>query len=57
MYSWTISRHFDIRLNGTMAIPADGVEDIAASQICSNGRPCQGEDIALNGGIRFRGLF
>jgi hypothetical protein len=56
-YQWTLSRHFDIRLHGSMALPADGVEDIAASRICSDGRPCQGEDIALNGGIRFRGLF
>jgi hypothetical protein len=56
-YTWTLNRHFDIRLSGNVFIPADGVKDIAATQICSGGRPCQGEDLALNGEIRFRGLF
>ena len=56
-YTWTLSRHFDIRAAGTMMLPADGVKDIAATQICRGGRRCEGEDIALNGEIRFRGLF
>jgi hypothetical protein len=38
-------------------IPADGVKDIVATQICNGGRPCQGEDLALNGEIRFRSQF
>jgi hypothetical protein len=56
-YTWTLNRHFDIRLAGTMMLPADGVKDIARTQACSGGRPCEGEDIALQGEIRFRGLF
>jgi hypothetical protein len=56
-YTWTLSRHFDIRLSGNVFIPADGVKDIAATQFCNGGRRCQGEDPALNGEIRFRGLF
>jgi hypothetical protein len=56
-YTWTISRHFDIRLAGSMMIPADGVKDIAATQICSRGRPCEGEDISLRGELRLRALF
>jgi hypothetical protein len=57
MYTWTLSRHFDIRLNGSIMLPADGVEDIAAARLCSGGRPCQGEDPALFGEIRVRSLF
>jgi hypothetical protein len=57
VYQWTLSRHFDIRLAGGLAIPADGVKDIANTQTCRGGRACQGEDPALTGEIRFRGLF
>ena len=57
VYEWTLSRHFDIRLAGALAIPADGVKDIANTQTCRGGRACQGEDPALTGEIRFRGLF
>jgi hypothetical protein len=57
VYQWTLSRHFDIRLAGALAIPADGVKDIASTQLCRGGRPCQGEDVALTGEIRLRGLF
>jgi hypothetical protein len=56
-YTWAPNRHFDIRLAGTMMIPADGAKDIARTQICSGGRRCEGEDIALNGEIRFRSQF
>jgi hypothetical protein len=56
-YTWTLNRHFDIRLAGTMMLPADGAKDIARTQICSGGRRCEGEDIALNGEIRFRSQF
>jgi hypothetical protein len=56
-YTWTLSRHFDIRAAGTLMIPADGAKDIASTQICRGGRACQGEDLAMNGEIRFRGLF
>jgi hypothetical protein len=56
-YTWVLNRHFDIRMAGTMMIPAEGAKDIARTQICRGGRPCQGEDIALNGEIRFRSLF
>jgi hypothetical protein len=40
-----------------MLIPTDGVENLAATQICSGGRPCEGEDIALYGEARFRARF
>jgi hypothetical protein len=56
-YTWTLNRHFDIRLSGNVFIPADGVKDIAATQTCNGGRPCQGEDLALNGEIRVRSTF
>ena len=56
-YTWTLNPHFDIRLSGGMLIPTDGVENLAATQVCSGGRPCEGEDIALYGEARFRARF
>jgi hypothetical protein len=56
-YTWAPSRHFDIRLAGAMMLPADGAKDIAATRICSGGRRCEGEDIALHGEIRVRSTF
>jgi hypothetical protein len=57
VYSWVLNRHFDIRLAGTLMLPADGVKDIAATQFCDGGRRCQGEDPALSGEVRFRSQF
>ena len=60
MYSWTPSPWFDFRLTGTANIPGEGVKDIASAQDCDPGagfEPCDGEDIALTGEIRFRARF
>jgi hypothetical protein len=56
-WTWTLNPHFDIRLAGSLMIPAEGVKSIASTQICDGGRPCQGEDLALWGEARFRARF
>jgi hypothetical protein len=59
-YVWTINPHFDFRVVGLAAIPADGSKDIAQTQDCDIApglQSCEGEDVALKGEIRFRGRF
>jgi hypothetical protein len=57
---WTLSRHFDLRLAGSVLIPADGVKDIARTSRanpCTAGNPCEGDDPALWGEARVRARF
>jgi hypothetical protein len=56
-WEWTLSSHFDIRVNGQIILPGDGAKDIARQVTCPDGTPCQGEDPALTGEVRFRGRF
>lgn len=55
-WSWTLNPHFDIRLSGNIAIPGEGYKDLARLATC-NGRPCEGDDVALVGEARFRARF
>jgi hypothetical protein len=61
MYTWTPNLHFNIRVFGSIGIPSDGVEDIASAQDCNVAvaglQPCDGDDVALKGEIRFRAQF
>jgi hypothetical protein len=61
VYTWTLSPYFDIRLNGHVLLPASGAEDIARTVDCNPAaagfQPCEGEDPALKGEVRFRARF
>jgi hypothetical protein len=59
-WEWTLNRHFDIRLAGSVVLPGEGSKDIAETVFtCGNTGTarCQGEDVALTGEARFRVLF
>jgi len=55
-WAWILNPYFDIRLSGNIAIPGDGYKDLARLATC-NGRPCQGDDVALVAEARFRAHF
>jgi hypothetical protein len=55
-WQWTLNPHFDIRIDGEIAIPGDGYKDIARLADC-DGQPCDGNDPALRAGARFRARF
>jgi hypothetical protein len=55
-WMWTLNPHFDIRLDGEIAIPGEGYKDIARLADC-NGLACDGNDLALRAGARFRARF
>ncbi|MDH3605017.1 MAG: hypothetical protein OEU26_35925 [Candidatus Tectomicrobia bacterium] len=62
MVSWAINKHFDIRIRGIVALPADGAKDIASMADpadCGKGNTetCDGNDPMLVGQVRFRGRF
>ncbi len=54
---WTLNPHFNIQVRGVLAIPDDGIKDLAATVTCPDGNPCQGDDVALMGEVSFRGRF
>jgi hypothetical protein len=59
-WQWTLSRHFDIRLAGSVVIPAAGLKDIARTSTtfpCTAADPCTGDDPLLFGEARFRARF
>jgi hypothetical protein len=68
-WQWTLNRHFDIRLSGSVLIPGSGAKDIAkASDASATGAPgdtggctaaqqCKGEDLGFHGQARFRAQF
>jgi hypothetical protein len=58
-WEWTLNRHFDIRLSGSVLIPGAGSKDIAensTTENCAIGG-CQGEDLAFHAQARFRARF
>jgi hypothetical protein len=59
VWEWTLNRHFDIRLSGSVLIPGEGAKDIAESSTTENCLVggCQGEDIGFHGQARFRARF
>jgi len=59
LYTWTISKHFNIQAAGSVFLAASGAQDIAETQICNaaTGETCKGEDVGLRGSLRFRGQF
>jgi hypothetical protein len=54
---WTLNKHFDIRARGVIAIPDDGIKDLAATVTCPDGNPCKGNDPALVGQLEFNARF
>jgi hypothetical protein len=59
-WMWNLSRHFDIRLSGSVIIPLEGVKDIARTSRtfpCTAAVPCQGDDPALWAEARVRARF
>ncbi len=66
MYTWQVNKHFDIRLVGSLLWLGSGGKDIAELQECDGTAhvnnqaprvPCDGDDVALRGEIRFRAIF
>jgi hypothetical protein len=60
VWNWTLNRHFDIRLAGSISVPADGVKDIARTETScgpTGTTACEGEDPALQASVRFRARF
>jgi hypothetical protein len=59
-WEWTLSRHFDFRIAGSVVIPADGVKDIARTsrvENCTAANPCTGDDPLWYGEARVRARF
>jgi hypothetical protein len=59
-WEWVLSRHFDIRLSGSVLLPGEGSKDIAqvsTTENCATGEGCEGEDIGFKGQARFRARF
>jgi hypothetical protein len=59
-WQWTLSRHFDIRLHGSVLIPGAGVKDIAKASVagdCTAAQLCDGDNIGFHGQARFRAQF
>jgi hypothetical protein len=67
-WEWTLSRHFDIRLSGSVLIPGEGAKDIAEASTagattatgtggCTAAQLCEGEDLGFHGQARFRARF
>ena len=59
LYTWTISKHFNIQAAGSVFFAASGAQDIAETVVCNaaTGETCKGEDIGLRGSLRFRAQF
>jgi len=60
-WQWTINPYFDIRVDGEVAIPGEGYEDLAKLADCNTAaaglQACNGNDTALRAGVRFRARF
>lgn len=58
-WEWTLNRHFDIRLSGSVLLPGSGAKDIAETSTTENcaAGGCLGEDIGFHGQARFRARF
>jgi hypothetical protein len=59
-WEWTLSRHFDIRLAGSVVFPGSGAKDIARTSTtfpCTAADPCTGNDPLLYGEARVRARF
>jgi hypothetical protein len=59
-WEWTLSRHFDFRIAGSVVFPGQGVEDIARRSTafpCTPANPCTGDDPLLFGEARVRARF
>jgi hypothetical protein len=67
-WEWTLNRHFDIRLSGSVLLPGEGSKDIAEASTsgattaagpggCTAAQLCEGEDIGFHGQARFRARF
>jgi hypothetical protein len=60
-WEWVLSRHFEIRLTGSIMLPGDGAKDLARTVDCDVATPglqsCRGEDPAMRGEARFRAQF
>ena len=69
-WQWTLSRHFDIRLNGSVLIPGSGAKDIAETSTAgattatgtggwctAAAMNCKGDDLGFHGQARFRAQF
>jgi hypothetical protein len=58
---WTLNAHFDIRIDGEIAIPGQGYKDLARLADCNPNvagvQSCDGNDPALRAGARFRARF
>jgi hypothetical protein len=59
VWEWTLNRHFDIRLSGSVLIPGSGAKDIAETSTTENcaAGGCLGEDLGFHGQARFRARF
>jgi len=59
LYTWTISKHFNIQAAGSVYFAASGGQDIAETVVCNEatGETCKGEDVGLRGSLRFRAQF
>jgi hypothetical protein len=59
-WEWTLSRHFDFRLAGSVVLPLEGARDIARTSRtfpCTAVDPCTGNDPLLYGEARVRARF
>jgi hypothetical protein len=59
-WEWTLSRHFDFRLAGSVVFPGEGARDIAGTSRtfpCTAANPCSGNDPLLYGEARVRARF
>jgi hypothetical protein len=59
MYTWSVNKHFDIRVVGNLSLLGAGGQDVAETVSCNTttGEACKGEDVALRGQVRFRARF
>jgi hypothetical protein len=59
-WEWTLSRHFDFRIAGSVVFPGSGAKDIARTSTtfpCTPANPCSGDDPLLYGEMRVRARF
>jgi hypothetical protein len=60
-WMWTLNPHFDIRLAGNIAFLGSGFKDLARLSDCdprtAGLQPCEGDDLAMRGEVRFRARF
>jgi hypothetical protein len=59
-WEWTLSRHFDFRIAGSVVFPGEGAREIARTSTafpCTAAAPCTGNDPLLFGEARVRARF